>query len=84
MADVTNDLLHDVPKWIQARLANVDDHLGAMDERMDTLNEQMRAFTLGLDTTDTDVANLHRMFGTMDQRLPRIERRLERAEEQVK
>jgi hypothetical protein len=44
----------------------------------------MRAFTLSLNATNTDIANLYRMFGTMDQRLIRIERRLDIVEEPVK
>ena len=84
MAEVTNELIHEVLKSIQDRLTNIENRLSALEVRMDTQNEQMRAFTLSLNATNTDIANLYRMFGTMDQRLIRIERRLDIVEEPVK
>jgi len=84
MDEVTNELIYEVLKAIQGRLANIEDRLSAVEMRIDALAEQTRALTISHNATNTDVANLYRMFGTMDHRLARIERRLEIVEEPVK
>lgn len=84
MAEVTNELIYEVLKAIQGRLTNIDDRMGAVEMRIDALAEQTRALTISQNATNTDIANLYRMFGTMDHRLARIERRLDIVEEPVK
>ena len=70
MAEVTNELIYGV--------------LEAVPGRIDALAEQTRELTISHNATNTEIANLYRMFGTMDHRLARIERRLEIVEEPVK
>lgn len=84
MAEVTNELIYEVLKAIPGPPGNIEDRLSAVDMRIDALAEHTRALTIGHNATNTDVANLYRMFGTMDHRLARIERRLEIIEEPVK
>jgi hypothetical protein len=84
MAEVTNELIYEVLKSIQDRLGNIENRLSAVEVRLDSLGEQTRAVSLSMHATNTDVANLYRMFTTMDNRLIRIERRLEIVEEPVK
>ena len=84
MAEVTNELIYEVLKPIQGRLGNIEDGLSGVEVRLDVLAEQTRALTISLNATNTDVANLYRMFGTMDHRIARIERRLDIVEEPVK
>lgn len=84
MAEVTNELIYEVLKPIQGRLGDIVDRLSGVEVRLDVLAEQTRALTISLNATNTDVANLYRMLGTMDHRIARIERRLDIVEEPVK
>lgn len=84
MAEVTNELIYEVLKSIQDRLGNIENRLSAVEVRLDSLGEQVRAQTMSQNATNIDVANLYRMFTTMDNRLLRIERRLDIVEEPVK
>ncbi|MBK8082949.1 MAG: hypothetical protein IPK28_03425 [Devosia sp.] len=84
MAEVSNELIYGVLEAIQGRPANIEDRLSAVEMRIDALAEQTRALTISHNATNTDVANLYRMFGTIDHRLARIERRLDIIEEPVK
>jgi hypothetical protein len=84
MTEVTNDLIYEVLKSIPGCLGNIEDRMSSLAVRMDSMNEQMRGFALGLNASNTDIANIYRVLGTLDHRVARIERRLEIADELVK
>ena len=84
MAEVTNELIYEVLEAVPGRLANFEGLQSAVEVRINALAEQTRALTISHNATNTEIANLYRMFGTMDHRLARIERRLEIVEEPVK
>ena len=70
MAEITNDLLYEVLKSIQARLAGVD---GKVDE----LKQEMQAFRTHMIGLQQDVSGIHTTLVRHENRLDRIEKRLE-------
>ena len=76
MAEVTNELIHEVLKAMQARLSNIE---GSMVE-VKTEIQAVRGHMLAI---QTDVANLYAGQANIEFRLGRIERRLELTETPV-
>jgi hypothetical protein len=70
MAEVTNELMYEVLKSLQARLAEVD---GKVDE----LKHEMQAFRTHLIGIHQDMSGIHSILVRHEHRLERIERRLE-------
>lgn len=70
MAEVTNELLYEVLKSIQQRLTNLE-HLAVEH------SQSMAAFRGHLLSTQTDTNNVYAVLSRIDQRLDRVERRLE-------
>jgi chromosome segregation ATPase len=77
MAEVTNELLYEVLKAMQARLGNVEERLGELRGEVHALRAGMSAIDSRMGALHLDIANLYESTGAMDSRLYRIERRLE-------
>jgi chromosome segregation ATPase len=70
MAEVTNELIYEVLKAMQARLSNIEDAMREHKGQLVALRQEIHA-------VNTNISNLYETNGTMDSRLSRIERRLE-------
>ncbi len=70
MAEVTNELIFEVSKTVQARLAQVD---GKVDE----LKHEMQAFRTQLIGIHQELGGFHSTLVRHENRLDRIEQRLE-------
>jgi septal ring factor EnvC (AmiA/AmiB activator) len=73
MAEISNDLLYEVMKAIQAKLAGVD---GKIDE----LKQEMQAFRTHLIGVQQEISGIHATLVRHETPLDRIERRLELSE----
>lgn len=73
MVDISNELIYEVLKSVQSRLGNIDDGLQELRAEMRAMRTQMQAVQI-------DIANLYTVFGSLDQRVYRIERRLDLSE----
>ena len=74
MADVTNELLYEVLKSVQTRLANIEDSISEVKTELRAIRGHMVAM-------ETDIANLYAGQAKIELRLGRIERRLELVDE---
>ncbi len=70
MAEVTNESMDEGVKFLQVRLAQVDG-------RVDELKQQMLAFKTHLIGIEQESGGIHSTLVRHEQRLDRIERRLE-------
>jgi len=70
MAEVTNDLIYELMKKMHERMDRLEHGLGEIKHEI----VAMRLQGLG---TQTDINNIYGVTGRMDQRLERIEQRLE-------
>ena len=77
MAEVTNELLYDVLKSVQARLSNVDEKLDALTGRIGSVSLQLSAVRTDNEANHHDVGTIYQTLGQIDGRLIRIEKRLE-------
>lgn len=75
MAAVTNELMHELPKRIQAWLARMESALSSIEVRLGSTAGHLLA-------VQNDVANLYAGQANVDVR-PRIERRLDIVEDPV-
>ena len=73
MAEISNDLLYEVMKAIQAKLAGVD---GKIDE----LKQEMQASRTHLIGVQQEISGIHATLVRHETRRDRIERRLELSE----
>lgn len=80
MAEVTNELIYEVLKAVQARLANIEHKMGEVDTRLVSMSGQLRGLASEVSAAHTDIANVYQTLGHIDGRLIRIERRLEMIE----
>ena len=72
MAEITNELIYEVLKSMQARLGNIEQGQKEMAARISALQTHMLA-------VEKDVANLYETLAALDTRMERIDRRLEAA-----
>ena len=70
MAEVTNELIYEVLRTVQERVARQDEKLDGIQGEL----VAMRGYLYGL---TKDVGNIYTMLAQHDVRLDRIERRLE-------
>ena len=70
MAEVTNELIYEVLKSMQARLGNLEDGVREIRSELRALRGHMLAM-------QTDVSNLYDGQAKIELRLERIERRLD-------
>ena len=84
MAEITNELIREALKPIPDRLVKIEERRLSLDIRMNSMDGQMRGFGLGLNAANTDLADIYRALGTSDDRIARVEPRLDIADELVK
>jgi hypothetical protein len=70
MAEVTNELMHEVLRDLQQRA-------GRSEARLGEILQELVAIRLSQLSMQTDVHNIYGILGRHDERLDRIERRLE-------
>ena len=70
MAEVTNELIYEVSRSVQERVAR-------QDEKLDNIQGELTAMRGYMYAVNRDVANIYTMLAQHDVRLDRIERRLE-------
>ena len=73
MAEVTNELIYEVLKALQ-------DRLGKLDGRMDEVKQELQAIRTHQLAMQQDTQNIYSALVRQDNRLDRIERRLELTE----
>jgi hypothetical protein len=73
MAEVTNELMYELLKQIQ-------DRMSSFDKKMDELKIELQALRIHSIAVQQDVQNIYATFVRHDDRLKRIEQRLEIAE----
>jgi len=73
MAEVSNDLIYEVLKSLQT-------HARSVDFKLDEIKSELAAMRGHMTATQQDVANIYTTLTRQDQRLDRIERRLDLAE----
>jgi hypothetical protein len=77
MAEVTNELIYEVLKAMQARLGNFEDNLRELRGEVHALRGALMGVDGRMSAIHVDMANIYETLGTTDTRLTRIERRLE-------
>lgn len=70
MVEVSNELIYEVLKSVQGRIAHIDANIGDMRGELQAIRVHMIAM-------QTDISNLYNKFAGVDLRLDRIERRLD-------
>ena len=70
MPEVTNELLYEVLKSVQARLSNIEQGQREITARLSALQTHLMA-------VEKDVANIYDALSAMETRLHRVERRLD-------
>jgi DNA repair ATPase RecN len=81
MADVSNDLIYEVLKQVQQRLANIEHKLGEVDGRLHMLTQRIDGVRTEVGAAHTGIENIYQTLGHTDGRLSRIEKRLDLAHE---
>ena len=76
MAEVTNELIYEVLKAVQARLGNLEEGQRDLRGQVQALRGNLHAMQTQMGAIQTAIANLYESFGAFDGRLSRIERRL--------
>ncbi len=77
MAEVTNELIYEVLKAMQARLGNLEEGLREVRGEIRALRGNALASNSRLDAIQMDTGNIYETLGAIDTRISRIERRLE-------
>ena len=77
MAEVTNELIYEVLKAVQARLSNLEEGQRELRGQMHAVRGNLNALQTQIGAIQIDIGNLYETFGAFDGRLSRIERRLE-------
>ncbi len=77
MAEVTRELIHAGLTSMPGRLSNIDHRLVDANGGLETLTSQMRGVSMKINGAHGDVANLYKTLGRFDQRLGRLENRLD-------
>jgi chromosome segregation ATPase len=73
MSEVTNELMYEVLKQIQARL-------GVIEDGQREIRSELKSMRIQLQAVQVDIANVYETTGTMDSGMSRIERRLDLSE----
>lgn len=81
MAEVTNDLIYEDLYSMPGRPSNIDHILVPIDGRLDSLTSQVRGQSMEMNGAHGDIANIYKTLGRLDQRVTRIEKRLDIIEE---
>jgi archaellum component FlaC len=83
MADVTNELIYEVLKAMQQRLANIEAKIGEVDGRMHALTIRMDGLRTEVGAAHAGIENIYQTLAHSDGRLARIEKRLDLVHEHV-
>jgi predicted nucleic acid-binding Zn-ribbon protein len=70
MAEVTNELIYEVPKSLQDRMTK-------FESKMDEVKAELQALRNHSMAIQQDTSNIYTMLGRHENRLDRIDRRLE-------
>lgn len=84
MAEVTNELIYEILKSIQGRMSNLEDRMSSFEIRLDSVGDQLRGLNLAVSASNSDIANIYRVQSNIEQRITRIERRLDLTESSVR
>lgn len=77
MADVSNELIYEVIKPVQARLGNFEESFRELRGEVRAFRGNAHAIQTQMGSSQVDIANIHETIGALDTRLSRIERRLD-------
>ena len=77
MAEITNELIYEVLKPMQARLSNIEETLREHKGQFLAIRGDLRSIHMEMGPMKSDSVNIYESTGAMDTRLSRIERRLE-------
>jgi DNA repair ATPase RecN len=77
MAEVTNDLIHEVLKAVQQRLPNIEAKIGEVDGRLHALSIRMDGLRTEVGAAHAGIENIYQTLSHSDGRLARIEKRLD-------
>jgi regulator of replication initiation timing len=81
MADVTNELLYEVLRAVQARVATMDEKVDELTAQMHAMRGHLTSIREEQKALNTEFESLYLHNRHVDNRLERIERRLEIVEE---
>jgi hypothetical protein len=81
MAEVTNELIYEVLKAMQTRMSNLEDQMGGVLVRLSSIDERLLAVSHSVNAAHLDIANIYKKLSILDDRVSRIERRLDIVEE---
>jgi hypothetical protein len=77
MTQVTNELMYEVLKAIQARLSNIEEGQRELRGQMSAFRVNMSGMQTQMSAVHHDISNVYETLGAMDGRMVRIERRLD-------
>ena len=77
MAEVTNELIYEILKAMQARFGNLEEGLRELRGEVRAVRGALAGIDTRMGAVHLDIANLYESTGAMDARLSRIERRLD-------
>jgi chromosome segregation ATPase len=77
MVEVTNALIYEVLKAMQARLGNMDEGQREVRGELRAVRGNLQAVQTQMSAMQLDIGNLYESFTALDTRLARIERRLD-------
>ena len=77
MAEVTNELIYEVLKGMQARLGNLEESVREVRGEVRALRSAITAIDNRMGAFHMDLGNLYEASGAMEGPMSRIERRLE-------
>jgi septal ring factor EnvC (AmiA/AmiB activator) len=75
--NVTNELLFEVLKAVQARLGNMEEAMREQRGQLAAIRTDLHAIRTEISAVKTDISNIYETNGAFDSRLARVERRLE-------
>ena len=80
MAEVTNELLYEVLKAVQARQAGMDGKVDELKQEMQAFRTQLVGLRQDIIGVHQEISGIHSTLVRHEQRLDRIDRRLELSE----
>lgn len=74
---VTNELMYEVLKAMQARLGNMEESMREQRGQLAAIRNDLHSIRMEITAVKTDVSNIYQTNGAFDSRMARVERRLE-------
>ena len=81
MAEVTTKMIYELLMPMQDQLSDIERKLTLIDGRIDVLAEQVADVRVSARGLHGDITNINEILGRLDQRVTRIEKRLDIIEE---